>query len=141
MKQTALVKVDSKGRITIPLTMREAIGIEPGMLMAIIADIDKKEIIVTPIFTNKGEIYEIEVVLVDRPGAMAKVTDALARENVDIIASRCTTVMRGVEGSCIMIVDLSRSSVDVEKLKNILSQIDVVTQVKVKKFETTAAAI
>ncbi len=141
MKQTALVKVDSKGRITIPLTMREAIGIEPGMLMAIIADIDKKEIIVTPIFTNKGEIYEIEVVLVDRPGAMAKVTDALARENVDIIASRCTTVMRGVEGSCIMIVDLSRSSVDVEKLKSILSQIDVVTQVKVKKFETTAAAI
>ena len=141
MKQTALVKVDSKGRITIPLTMREAIGIEPGMLMAVIADIDKKEIIVTPIFTNKGEIYEIEVVLVDRPGAMAKVTDALARENVDIIASRCTTVMRGVEGSCIMIVDLSRSSVDVERLKNILSQIDVVLQVKVRKFETTAAAI
>ncbi len=141
MKQTALVKVDSKGRITIPLTMREAIGIEPGMLMAIIADIDKKEIIVTPIFTNKGEIYEIEVVLVDRPGAMAKVTDALARENVDIIASRCTTVMRGVEGSCIMIVDLSRSRVDVDKLRDILTQIDVVTQVKIKKFEATAAAI
>ncbi len=141
MRVTALVKVDSKGRITIPQAMRETIGIEPGMLMAVIADIEKKEIIVTPIYGKDNIIYEIEVTLIDRPGAIAEVADALAKHGVDIIAQRCTTLMRGQEGGCTMIVDLSKTSIKEEDLKNLLMSLDAVTQVRVKKFEAHAANI
>lgn len=141
MRLTAIVKVDSKGRITIPQTMRETIGVEPGMLMAVIADTDKKEIIVSPIYGKGTIIYEVEVSLIDRPGAIAEVAEALARNNVDIIAQRCTTIMRGQEGSCTMIIDMSKSSLTEEGLKNILINLDAVTQVRVKKFETHTASI
>jgi len=141
MRLTAIVKVDSKGRITIPQTMRETIGVEPGMLMAIIADTDKREIIVSPIYGKGNIIYEVEVTLIDRPGAIAQVADALARSNIDVIAQRCTTIMRGQEGSCTIIVDMSKSPLSEEELKNLLVRLDVVTQVRVKKFETHTASI
>ncbi|MEB3774903.1 MAG: AbrB family DNA-binding protein [Desulfurococcales archaeon] len=141
MRLTAIVKVDSKGRITIPQTMRETIGVEPGMLMAVIADTDKREIIVSPIYGKGNIIYEVEVALIDRPGAIAQVADALARNNIDVIAQRCTTIMRGQEGSCTIIVDMSKSPLTEEELKNLLVRLDVVTQVRVKKFETHTASI
>ena len=141
MRLTAIVKVDSKGRITIPQTMRETIGVEPGMLMAVIADTDKREIIVSPIYGKGNIIYEVEVTLIDRPGAIAQVADALARSNIDVIAQRCTTIMRGQEGSCTIIVDMSKSPLSEEELKNLLVRLDVVTQVRVKKFETHTASI
>ena len=63
---TGLVKVDSKGRITIPQTMRENLGIEPGMLVALLADSDKKEIVISPILSENAKVLELSIDMVDR---------------------------------------------------------------------------
>jgi len=95
---TGLVKVDSKGRITIPQTIRESLGIEAGMLVAMLADTEKKEIIVSPIMAENAKVVQIEVTMQDRPGALAKVTSKLSELKVDIIANRCTSITRREEG-------------------------------------------
>lgn len=136
VRVSEIVKVDSKGRITIPQTMREALGIEPGMIMAIIADFEKREIIVSPI-TGKGEmIYELDLYLVDKPGSLASVTEVLARHKADIVASKCVSIARGEEAGCTIIVDMSIADADMETIRRELEDLGVVIQVRVKKFES-----
>jgi AbrB family looped-hinge helix DNA binding protein len=132
---TGLVKVDSKGRITIPQTIRESLGIEAGMLVAMLADTEKKEIIVSPIMAENAKVVQIEVTMQDRPGALAKVTSKLSELKVDIIANRCTSITRKEEGECTFIVDISQSSTDVEGIRKALEGLDVVTQVMIRQFE------
>ena len=132
---TGLVKVDSKGRITIPQTIRESLGIEAGMLVAMLADAEKKEIIVSPIMAENAKVVQIEVTMQDRPGALAKVTSKLSELKVDIIANRCTSITRREEGECTFIVDISQSSTDVEGIRKALEGLDVVTQVMIRQFE------
>jgi looped-hinge helix DNA binding domain, AbrB family len=132
---TGLVKVDSKGRITIPQTIRESLGIEAGMLVAMLADTEKKEIIVSPIMAENAKVVQIEVTMQDRPGALAKVTSKLSDLKVDIIANRCTSITRREEGECTFIVDMSQSSTDVEGVRKALESLDVVTQVMIRQFE------
>jgi len=132
---TGLVKVDSKGRITIPQTIRESLGIEAGMLVAMLADTEKKEIIVSPIMAENAKVVQIEVTMQDRPGALAKVTSKLSELKVDIIANRCTSITRREEGECTFIVDISQSTTDVEGIRKALEGLDVVTQVMIRQFE------
>ncbi|MCG2881393.1 MAG: ACT domain-containing protein [Acidilobus sp.] len=132
---TGLVKVDSKGRITIPQTIRESLGIEAGMLVAMLADTEKKEIIVSPIMAENAKVIQIEVTMQDRPGALAKVTSKLSELKVDIIANRCTSITRREEGECTFIVDISQSTTDVEGIRKALEGLDVVTQVMIRQFE------
>ncbi|MCI4459515.1 MAG: ACT domain-containing protein [Acidilobus sp.] len=132
---TGLVKVDSKGRITIPQTIRESLGIEAGMLVAMLADTEKKEIIVSPIMAENAKVVQIEVMMQDRPGALAKVTSKLSDLKVDIIANRCTSITRREEGECTFIVDISQSTTDVEGIRKALEGLDVVTQVMIRQFE------
>jgi len=130
------VKVDSKGRITIPQAVREALGVEPGMLMALIADFDKREIIVSPIATKPEAVYELDLNLVDKPGSLAAVTGVLAKHKADIIASKCASIARGEEASCTIIVDMSMSDVDADSIKRELEELEAVIQVRLRKFET-----
>ncbi|MEM2348166.1 MAG: AbrB family DNA-binding protein [Acidilobaceae archaeon] len=130
-----IIKVDSKGRITIPQTIREALNVEPGMLMALIADLDKKEIIVNPITTRGESIYEFDLYLIDKPGSLAKVTSVIANYKADIVASKCASIARGEEANCVLIVDMSTARIDAESLKKELENLDVVIQVRTKRFE------
>lgn len=136
MKLSAIVKVDSKGRVTIPQSIRGALGIEKGMVMMIVGDVEKREIYLTPLSKAEGEnIRYLEITLVDRPGALAKVTKVLADHNVDIVANRCTSVIRGEEGVCFIVADFSKSDITPEKLREELEGLDIVLQAKVKKFD------
>ncbi len=134
-KLTGLVKVDSKGRITIPQTIRESLGIEAGMLVAMLADAEKKEIIVSPILAENAKVVQIEVTMQDRPGALAKVTSKLSELRIDIVANKCTSITRKEEGECVFIVDMSQATTDVEGVRRALESLDVVTQVMIRQFE------
>jgi ACT domain-containing protein len=106
------------------------------MLMALIADFDKREIIVSPIATKPEAVYELDLNLVDKPGSLAAVTGVLAKHKADIIASKCASIARGEEASCTLIVDMSMSDVDADSIKRELEELEVVIQVRLRKFET-----
>ncbi|MCE4608208.1 MAG: AbrB/MazE/SpoVT family DNA-binding domain-containing protein [Caldisphaeraceae archaeon] len=135
LRISGLVKVDSKGRITIPQTMRENLGIEPGMLVVLLADSEKKEILISPILTEGAKVIELNIDLKDEPGALAKLIEKMAEYKVDIITNKCMSITRKEEGECTFIVDVSQSAVDVEKLKSELESVDIVTQVRLRRFE------
>ncbi len=130
MKIKEIVKVDSKGRITIPLTIREALDIHEGMTVLLIADREKKEIIVSPI-PERAKLVELNLRVEDRPGVLAEVTKVLADKGVDIIATRCIVIRRGELGECYMVVDLSRSLItQPRELEELLNKLESVKEVK-----------
>ncbi|MCE4600544.1 MAG: AbrB/MazE/SpoVT family DNA-binding domain-containing protein [Desulfurococcales archaeon] len=135
MRLTSLAKIDSKGRVTIPQTIREALDIEPGMIVVLLADLDRREIIISPISASSKYIYEIEVEMMDKPGALAMLTQKLAEMHIDIVATRCAAISRGESGNCTVIVDVSKAKAGIEDVKRALEELDVVTLVRIRSFE------
>ncbi|MCE4606015.1 MAG: AbrB family transcriptional regulator [Desulfurococcales archaeon] len=132
MRITDIVRMDAKGRVTIPALIRETLGINEGMYLVIIGDSDSKEIILTPIISSGQNVYEITVEFQDVPGAFASVSDELARQGADQITTRCSTIRRGDIAECTMVVDLSNAKVSVDELKEILNDLSEVRMVSIR---------
>ena len=133
LKLTSLVRVDSKGRVTIPQTIREALGIDVGMTMVVIADIDRREIVLAPVSSDVSKLYEFVVDIADVTGALAKLTSKLAELGIDIITSKCASIVRAEIASCTIICDISKAkNADIERIRRELEEIDVIRHVKVR---------
>ena len=130
----AMVKVDSKGRVTIPQTVRDALGINPGMYMVLIADVEKREIVLSPIAATAKSVVEVNVEMDDKPGALAQVVGKLSELGVDIIVSRCASVARGRTGVCTIIADMTNSTVRLQELRSKLEEVPVVRYVRIREF-------
>lgn len=136
MKIKEVVKVDSKGRITIPLTIREALDIHEGMTVLLIADREKKEIILSPV-PKRAQLVELSIEVEDRPGVLAEIAKELADKGIDIIATRCIVIRRGELGECYMVVDLSKSLISTgEEIVNLLERLEAVKSAKASEIKS-----
>ncbi len=135
MKIKEIVRVDSKGRITIPLVIRDALDIREGMSVLLIADTDKKELVVSPV-SDEAKLLEIEIEIEDRPGALAEVAGKLAELGIDMVITRCTTLRRGENAECLIVADISRSSISNEReLEESIKHLEPIRMVKVRSFQ------
>jgi len=135
MKIKELVKVDSKGRITIPLTIREALDIHEGMSVLLIADREKKEILLSPV-PERAKLAELSLSVEDRPGVLAEITKVLADKGIDIIATKCVVIRRGELGECYMVIDYSKSILNViEELVDELRRLEPVKEVRLSEIK------
>ncbi|MGB9725100.1 MAG: AbrB/MazE/SpoVT family DNA-binding domain-containing protein [Fervidicoccaceae archaeon] len=135
MKLTSIVKIDPKGRVTIPLYIREAMDVHEGKYLVIIADIEKKEIVLTPITRSAENIYEIRVELQDKPGALAEFSKLLSDMKLDVLLSKCSTVKRGEIGECSAVVEPLEPSIDIKSIEEKIKSLDVVYMVSVRPVE------
>ena len=134
MRFRELVRVDSKGRITIPLSIREAFGIREGMNILLYADLDEKKIFLSPI-PDRARLVEINVTVTDRPGVVAEISKTLADNGIDIVALKCVVIKRGEVGECSFIVDLSKSLIsDTSELKELISRHEFVKDARITEI-------
>lgn len=99
-----ILKLDEKGRITIPQSVREALGIEPGMFVELSIDYPGKVIVLKPVST--GVIANYKVRMRER------------RDIVDIISAILE------EGSDLKYVELGESecSIGVFVIDNVMAE-------------------
>ena len=97
----AIVRVDSKGRITIPLYIREEVGVEPESYVEISVN-NKKEIIIKPV-TKSGELIISMKIVLREPKDIVHIIDKLIKEGADVIEFKC----RKEEGEFICTIILS----------------------------------
>ncbi len=117
MRLTELVRMDSRGRVIIPLTVRDAFNLREGMYMMLVADLEGREVKLLPFADPSAKLAEVRVTLGDIPGALAKVAGVLARCNVDLLSTRSRTLHRGERAEWHAIVDISKYKGKVEELK------------------------
>ena len=114
---TEIVRVDSRGRITMPSSIREAIRLSEGMYVMLIADLDKKELRITPFADPEAKLVELSIRFNDVPGALAKAASTLANQGVDLLSSESRTLRRGKSAEWIVIADVSRCKCSLNDLE------------------------
>ena len=117
MRMTEIVRVDSRGRITMPSSIRDAIKLSEGMYVMLIADLDKKELRITPFADPEAKLVELSITLSDVPGALAKAASILADQEVDLLSSESRTLRRGKSAEWIAIADISRCKCSLNELE------------------------
>jgi len=135
MRVVEIVNVDSRGRITMPASLRETMGIAEGMHVMLIGDLEKREIRILPFADPEADLREIQITLTDKPGSLAKAATILAENNIDLLTSQSRTLRRGRSAEWFVVVDISKG---VDDLKNICDKIideGAAEKVIFKKFE------
>ena len=117
MRMTEIVRVDSRGRITMPSSIREAVKLSEGMYVMLIADLEKKEVRIAPFADPEAILVELSIAFSDIPGALAKAANILAKEGVDLLSSESRTLRRGKSAEWIIVADVSRCKCTLEELE------------------------
>jgi len=117
MRMTEIVRVDSRGRITMPSSIREAVRLSEGMYVMLIADLDKKEVRIAPFADPEAKLVELNITFSDVPGALAKSASILADEGVDLLSSESRTLRRGKFAEWVIVADISRCKCTLKELE------------------------
>jgi AbrB family looped-hinge helix DNA binding protein len=112
-----IVRIDARGRVTLPASIRDAVHISEGMYVLLLADLERKEIRLIPFADPEAQLYEIHITLADVPGALAKTAQILARAHVDLLSSESRTLQRGKSAEWFIIADISKCKYELANLQ------------------------
>jgi len=134
MRMSEIVRIDSRGRVTMPSSIRDATNLSEGMYVMLIAHLDKKEVRIVPFADPEAKLIEFRITFSDVPGALAKAADVLARQGVDLLSSESRTLRRGQSAEWVIIADVSRCECELEKLEHEVIEEGAAKEVKVRSF-------
>ena len=134
MRMTEIVRVDSRGRITMPSSIREAVRLSEGMYVMLIADLDKKDIRITPFADPEAKLVELSIAFSDIPGALAKAANILAKQGVDLLSSESRTLRRGRSAEWVVVADVSRCKCTLEELERQIVADGAAKEVKFRRY-------
>lgn len=135
MRVIEIVRVDARGRITMPTSLRETIGIAEGMHVMLIGDLENYEIRILPFADPEADLYELHITLTDKPGSLAEMAAYLAENKIDLLSSQSRTLRRGKSAEWFLIVDISKSRNDLKSICDTISATDAAEKAVFKKFQ------
>jgi bifunctional DNA-binding transcriptional regulator/antitoxin component of YhaV-PrlF toxin-antitoxin module len=138
MRITEVVRLDSKGRVLLPSTMREAVGLREGMYVMLTADTELRQISISPFADLKARLAQFRVRMPDVPGSLAKVAQVLADAGVDLIASESRTLQREKLAEWYVIADVSKVSCKLEEVRERLLKRGKAKEVQVEVLKLGA---
>jgi len=133
MRMSEIVRIDSRGRVTMPSSIRDAVRLSEGMYVMLIANLDKKEVRVVPFADPEAKLIEFRITFADVPGALAKAADVLAKQAVDLLSSESRTLRRGESAEWSIIADVSKCKCKLEELKRKIVE-GTAKEVKLRSF-------
>ncbi|MBI5332551.1 MAG: hypothetical protein HZB65_03190 [Candidatus Aenigmarchaeota archaeon] len=124
MKGMNIIRLDSKGRVLIPSYIRKEIGMIENSEIIIVRDQD--EIKLFPLY--KGMNAKMKLILRNVPGALAIVSNIIAKHDCNIIVSHSVPLEKDLaEWSAIL---QAKNTELLPKLKKTLTDSEVVERVK-----------
>lgn len=134
MRMTEVVRVDSRGRVTMPSSVRDAVKLSEGMYVILVADLDKREVRIVPFADPEARLVEFQISFADLPGALAKVANTLAKQRVDLLSSESRTLRRGESAEWVVVADVSKCKCDLRELKQKVVEAGAAKEVKFRSF-------
>jgi AbrB family looped-hinge helix DNA binding protein len=134
MRMTEVVRVDSRGRVTMPSSIRDAVRLSEGMYVILLADLDKREIRIVPFADPEAKLVEFRITFGDVPGALAKAAEAIASQGVDLLSSESRTLRRGESAEWIVVADVSKCKCKLKELEQKIIEVGAAKEVKFRNF-------
>lgn len=123
------LKVDPKGRIMLPKSFRDSLGIKIGENVCLELDRKDARLLLFPIEKTDRKLI---ILLQDVSGALSKVARILASHSVDIIYSESRSIKRKKEAVWAIVADFQ--NVDIECLKHDLKAIKEVLKISFERI-------
>lgn len=114
---TELLLIDRKGRIRVPKSIRDVVGVTEGMYVLLTADVDTRQITIVPFADPSAKLVQIKVAIGDVPGSLAKIAKVFADSKVDLLATESRTIQRGKSAEWVVIADVSKCTYPLSKIK------------------------
>jgi AbrB family looped-hinge helix DNA binding protein len=134
MRMSEIVRIDSRGRVTMPSSIRDAVRLSEGMYVILIANLDKKEVRIIPFADPEAQLVEFRITFADVPGALAKAADVLARQGVDLLSSESRTLRRGESAEWVVVADVSTCKCKLDELERKVVEEGAAKEVKFRSF-------
>ncbi len=131
MRNTNITKLDSKGRILIPIHIRKMMNADDGMEMVIIPDNERHQARILPLTREKTA--EFKIFMNDMPGSLAGVANTFSDYNVDIIMSQSRSITKGKLAEWDIIADISECNGNLNQLKTDLENSKLIKSVELVK--------
>lgn len=96
------MRIDSKGRVTIPSIIREELGLGPNSIVEIESDPDRGMIVIRPV-SGEGVIVDITAEIPDVE-SMSKIASAVSETGSDLRYLRCGASSTGIR--CEIVITL-----------------------------------
>ncbi|WP_461864634.1 ACT domain-containing protein [Thermococcus sp.] len=132
MRHYEIVRVKENGRIEIPLDYAYELGLVEGAYFLVEMDTDLKELHLERIALPGKKLMEIELIVLDRPGVLAKISDVLGRNGVNILFNEAEELEHIEFAAIVAVVDISGASIGIEELERELSGIEEVREISLK---------
>jgi AbrB family looped-hinge helix DNA binding protein len=131
---TEIVRIDSRGRVTMPSSIREAVRLSEGMYVMLIADLDEREVRITPFADPEAKLVELRISFSDIPGALAKAANVLATQGIDLLSSQSRTLRRGKSAEWFVVADVSKCKCKLEELEKKIVAEGTAEEVKFRSY-------
>lgn len=122
MEIKEFVKVDSKGRITIPTALRLALGIREGMIVMLVAKLDRKILTLIPTKVDEDQrLVKLVAVIKDKLEALLNLLLRI-RENLpqfDATSINCISIIRGEIAKCEFLATIPKELAKNEVIKDL----------------------
>ena len=129
MKNSNITKIDSKGRILIPLHMRSFLNTNKGTEIILIPDEEKTQLKILPLIKEKTAKFKF--ILFDSPGSLANIANTLAKYNVNILMSESRTTIERETAEWEVIVDISKCNRNINKIKENLLKSKFIKEIEI----------
>ncbi|HIP89216.1 MAG TPA: ACT domain-containing protein [Thermococcus paralvinellae] len=135
MRHYEIVKIKENGKIEIPLEFAYEIGLVKDSYFLIEIDTDLKEMHLERVALPGKKLVEIELIVEDKPGVLAKISGTLGRNNVNILFSETEELENIGLAAIVAVVDVSEMKISLEELKKELSKVEEVREITLKALE------
>jgi AbrB family looped-hinge helix DNA binding protein len=136
VRVSEIVRIDSRGRVTLPSALRESIGLSEGMYVMLIAEIEEKQVRIIPFADPEAKLVEFHLAIRDAPGALAKAASVLAENNVDLLSTTSRTLKRGELAEWIVVADISKCKCKLMELREKILDRKAAEKIEVKEIST-----
>ncbi len=95
MKETEILKIDSRGRIVIPRSMRKSLNLKENSQIMLISDPDDNELRIIPLpFSDEQTFIKFKMIIPDEPGALSKISHVFGKVGASIIHGQTITLKK-----------------------------------------------
>lgn len=135
MRHYEIVKIRENGRVEIPLEYAYEIGLVQGSYFLLEIDTDLKELHLERIALPGKKLVEVELIVEDRPGVLAKISGLFGRHGANILFSEAEELEGIGLAGIVAVIDISGMSGTLEELRGELEALDVVREVTLRPLE------
>ncbi|MHA1776286.1 MAG: hypothetical protein DRO88_07655 [Promethearchaeia archaeon] len=99
MKETEILKIDSRGRIVIPRSMRKGLGLKENSHIMLISNPEENELRIIPLpFSEENQTFiKIRIIIADEPGALGQVAKVFGDLKLSLLYGQEVVIKKGQE--------------------------------------------